>query len=1419
MNDCQRLSTLVSSTPECAETLPAELKRHAEDCLLCQAEVHAAARLTALLETASDYELPAFAARRALARAEIKDNPRSGGVRVWAPVASTVILVACIVGVIAFAGQRNEQPAATPEQPGQAAFTPGSGTDSPSQATLTEEAPRAVKEAEHALHATGCVSDEDASCAAGATLETGPGETRVVKLSDSTTLTLNHNTMVVLTRALGRSMTLKRGEILLDVVKQAPLPPLLVEVPQGTVRVVGTRLLISQLAEASTVTVLRGTVIALSTEGSKPVGAGEQATIRAERVPVVRAAANLGEVTRWAEVEVDTADEEGTMAIGTLRARRAGAKKDTELALRLTDHQVRVNIQGQLARTEVEEAFHNDTKNTLEGVYSFPIPRGAQIAGLDLLVDGEWMEGAIVSRERGEKIWRGVIRNAAPKHVKQEIIEYVWVPGPWKDPALLTWKEGTNFELRIFPIPAKGERRVRIAWTETLPRVAGGRRYVYPLASRGEGTVAAERFRLDVSIGGGAVGVRSTPFELKEEQAEGQTRLRTDMRAFVPSGDLVLDIPQPESAESELRAWSYQAPAGALADKAYGLVSLQPDLPGRGGAAGAEELDVLFVVDRSYSMQQERLARAAKLVARVTRELSPKSRVHVLACADRCQSIGPGFRAASATAATDLQQRIEQLQPLGATRLLHALDRAGRTLPSENGDRGARIIYLGDGTPSVGELDPARLAGAVPGAVRGARLTTVSLGGTSDELTLGALAQAGRGSHVAHGAAATLRSTAWQVLQRQWGEPLRNVAIELPGGAEELAPARLADLWPGEERLVAFRMAGAASGDVVLKGTRGGEPFEQRWAVNLEPRTDRGNAFLPRLWAEKRIHALQQNGGKVEDIVALSTKHHVLSRHTSLLVLESEAMAKAFDVQATRPSVDWSGDEESSFESVNTLADGLSNLSHGVGGESLGDNGYKKIGGLKAKSGKGKSMSSLSGGSDGTWAARKPSFAKRESAVRVKMGRASSSGAMDSDVVRRVIRRRTAQIRAVYERSLKSNPNLKGKTTMQFTIGPDGRVTHATANGSMPAEMRQRLVQIMRRWRFPAPQDGGSVNVAYPLVFSSRGGSGSAGSQPRNSRQMGIGLMGRRRGGRYVAMKKEWYRQATITRHKGETASDRREQQKRETRLGENPESRDRTRDLARWHVRMADLESAETLALRWLEKDRMDAGALVTLSDLATLQGDPERGRELLASAVDVDRRSGKAHTRMMAVYEAAGDEELRCAHALTRALVGPAEWQAQVAAIRCGGERERHLAGLSKAHKRKAERALAKEPKKQRVSGSMSVDATWEGDAQLDVVVVTPKGRLVSWLGGARKTRVVDADGLQHEKLALSTGEVGRYQVIVRHRSAGADGENATPVSGSVTIRAHGERRRLSFVTDGEQARVGEVRVQRKWRRVRVR
>ncbi|MFT7626221.1 MAG: ferric-dicitrate binding protein FerR (iron transport regulator), partial [Myxococcota bacterium] len=729
---CQDLSQLVSAAPERASALPDALREHADQCLACQAQVHASQRLTGILAEAGEGYVPAPGLARQVLREVDARRKRPAPVRIWAPLASTLVLALCVGGTVWFAGSLGPQNPATAPEPTAQIPAPATGTSEPAPGlrehpgpTAAPVAPVAAAPTEHALKVANAE-------VVGGILETGKAERRTFVLSDGTTLSLNHDSRVRLLTDRPRALELVRGEAVLDVIKQEPLPPLLVELPTGTVRVVGTRLMVSALADRSVVDVLRGKVIAMNGAGSVPVTAGREAVLKSGVPPRARPAVGLAGATRWADVEAPA--REGTMGIGTLTARRPGAKADTDQALRLTDHRVSLTTRGQLARTQIEEAFANDTAHTMEGIYSFPLPADARIAGLELLVDGTWMPGAMVARDRGDKIWAGVIRNATPKAQRKNNVEFVWIPGPWRDPAILNWKEGSRFELKIFPIPAHGERRVRIAYTQTLKRTPNGLRYVYPLAD-GADQAVADRFRFDARLGGvdSPKAVRSTPYEVESRQDDDSLVLKADIRRFRPRGDLVVDLPDP-TGDEELRSWAYVDPN---TDASYALLALRPELP----APSAEPDTVLFVVDASYSTQAERLNRAARLVSRVVGELSRTTEVAVLACATECRRLGGDFRPASSLVAADLQRRIGALQPLGATRLTHAVKQAATTLRRAGRETRARVVYIGDGMPSVGEIDPARIAKAARRALGDTPLTTVSTGGEVDDLVLRSLAE------------------------------------------------------------------------------------------------------------------------------------------------------------------------------------------------------------------------------------------------------------------------------------------------------------------------------------------------------------------------------------------------------------------------------------------------------------------------------------------------------------------------------------------------------------------------------------------------------------------------------------------------------------------------------------------------------
>src|SRR5262249_12631073 len=156
-----------------------------------------------------------------------------------------------------------------------------------------------------------------------------------------------------------------------------------------------------------------------------------------------------------------------------------------------------------------------------------------------------------------------------------------------------------------------------------------------------------------------------------------------------------------------------------------------------------------------------------------------------------------------------------------------------------------RIIYLGDGTPSVGPTTASHLEVAVRNAVPAgdAAVVAVALGADADTTSLQALARGGGGVVVSYVPGQKVSSAAVDVLGAAYGVDLRDPEIELPSGLSQVTPARLDPIRAGGETFVVARMTGSeVAGTVKLRGRVAGEKFEQTYPLKVVSTTSAGNA-------------------------------------------------------------------------------------------------------------------------------------------------------------------------------------------------------------------------------------------------------------------------------------------------------------------------------------------------------------------------------------------------------------------------------------------------------------------------------------------------------------------------------------------------------------------------------------------------
>lgn len=102
---------------------------------------------------------------------------------------------------------------------------------------------------------------------------------------------------------------------------------------------------------------------------------------------------------------------------------------------------------------------------------------------------------------------------------------------------------------------------------------------------------------------------------------------------------------------------------------------------------------------------------------------------------------------------------------------------------------------------------------------------------------------------------------------------------------------------------------------------------------------------------------------------------------------------------------------------------------------------------------------------------------------RVRQGKAEVKGALDKDIIRRIVRAHINEVRRCHEVQLKTDSTLAGKLEVSFTIGADGRVSDAELASDDLGTMGACVVKAVKRWKFPKPKSG-SVAVRYPFTFA-----------------------------------------------------------------------------------------------------------------------------------------------------------------------------------------------------------------------------------------------------------------------------------------------------------------------------------------------
>jgi Ca-activated chloride channel family protein len=750
-------------------------------------------------------------------------------------------------------------------------------------------------------------------------------------------------------------------------------------------------------------------------------------------------------------------------------------------------------VVGTVAQTSVIQTFNNPFPDAIEAVYVFPLPH-------DGAVDDYWIRV-------GERNIHGVMKT---REQARETYEQAREEG--RAAGLLEQERPNVFTQSVANIPPGGSIEVEMRVVHPLRQVHG--RYELALP-----TVVGPRF-----IPGTPIGRRGGGWSPDTDRVPDASRITPPV---VPPGkvgcarlaiSVVLDpglpihdlrslhhrvvaTPTADGAAVELGgldelpnrdfvlSWELSGPtpraslmAHKVGDEGWFTLTVQPPAVVRDDQARPREL--VFVLDTSGSMSGRPIETAKAAVRRSLEGMGARDRFQVLDFSDTVSALGDGTLLAATP--ENVERGLAHLDTLdggGGTQMVEGI-KAALDLPGDP-ERMRIVLFLTDGY--IG--NEAEIFAEIQRRRRDARLFSLGVGDAVNRYLLDGMARTGRGT-VTYMALdedpAALVDRFYETIDRP---VLTDVEIDWNGlPVEDVVPAQVPDVFAGQPVVVYGRFTGSGRGTATLRGRAGGQPVALEVPFDTATRDD--TSGLASLWARRRIddllgwpaHDPNDATGAATAVAAateLALRHRVMTQYTSFVAVDEQEVTNPDGTTRTlQVPVELPRGVE--HEAWGALVGTEIGESFGVGGLGLigkgKGGGGTAHGGIATGTGTGSGYGRGSGAGLGGRGKRVPT---------VRTGKAEVMGSIDKDVIRRVVRRHLAQVRACWEQTLTIDPSLSGRVVLEMVIDEKGRVISATLveNPIGDAALGQCIERAARSWRFPGFPGGSAISVRYPFTL------------------------------------------------------------------------------------------------------------------------------------------------------------------------------------------------------------------------------------------------------------------------------------------------------------------------------------------------
>jgi len=532
-------------------------------------------------------------------------------------------------------------------------------------------------------------------------------------------------------------------------------------------------------------------------------------------------------------------------------------------------HRVNVTIDNQVAQTKIDQVFKNEANQEIEGTYLFPLPVGAVVSEFSMYVGDEEVKGRILKKDEARKIYEDIVRKR-------------------KDPGLLEYVDRNTFHARIYPIPARGEKRVKIDYSEMLKMDNSICRYVYTLDTERFSNKPLEEVVITVDVRSKAPikNVYSPTHKIGlSRKSDYHVQASYEASNIKPDEDFILYYTVSDD-DIGVSLLTYRE----TDENGFYLLMASPKV--NLGKKDLGSKNVFFVLDTSGSMQENNKIEQAKDALKFClNSLNEKDRFNIIAFNTAIESYQSKLIQSESPNIRDVVKFVDNFEAAGGTNINDALLSALKTFTSNSSPN--IIVFLTDGLPTVGETDINNILRNIKKANdKNTRIFVFGVGYDVnthflDKLALGNKAES---EYVRPGE--QIEAKVASFFSKVTSPVLSDISLDY--GSKVMVydqfPREVPDLFKGGQLIIFGRYK--SSGYVEIKLSGNVKDQKQQFSYKVEfPKRNTEHDFIPRLWAARKIGYLldeiQLHGRKdelVDEIVQLGKKYGIMTEFTSFLI-------------------------------------------------------------------------------------------------------------------------------------------------------------------------------------------------------------------------------------------------------------------------------------------------------------------------------------------------------------------------------------------------------------------------------------------------------------------------------------------------------------------------------------------------------